>query len=147
MGILGICNDDKEIESFAQKLEQKAREELVSPGGQFGYVNLSSLIQDDIALIVNQIDQLRTRGKGITQSLLQSECYIETELIQMEDRTPRYSPYRFPEREKLQRRLSRIAEERRRFTTTHAEKLDLFHDRLLSLLKKSQQLSYGKKGH
>ena len=81
------------------------------------------------------------------QSLLQSECYIETELIQMENRTPRYSPYRFPEREKLQRRLGRIAEERRRFTMTLAEKLDSFHDRLLSSLKKHQQLNYGREGN
>ena len=140
MGVIRIYNDGNEIKSFAEKLEEKAQERLVSPDRQFGYLSLSSLIQDDIALILDQIEQLRARGKGIMQSLLQSECYIETELIQLEDRTPRYSPYRFPEREKLQRRLSRIAEERRRFTTTHAEKLDSFHDRLLSLLKKHRQL-------
>ena len=70
------------------------------------------------------------------QSLLDSECDIETELMQMEARTPRYSAYRFPEREKLQRRLGHIAVERRQFTMTLADKMDSFHDRLLSLLKK-----------
>lgn len=147
MGFIRIYNDGNEIKSFAKKLEETAQEELVSPGKQFDYLSLNSLIQDDIALILDQIDQLRTRGKGIMQSLLQSECYIETELLQMEDRTPRYSPYRFPEREKLQRRLSRIAEERRRFTMTLAEKLDSFHDRLLLLLKKHRQLNYSREGY
>jgi hypothetical protein len=74
------------------------------------------------------------------QELRQAECEIETELMQMEQRTPRYSPYRFPEREKLQRRLARVGQERRKLTLTLAEKLDGLHDRLLSLLRKHTQV-------
>lgn len=68
------------------------------------------------------------------ESLLQAECYLDTELMGMERRTPRYSPYRFPEREKLQRRLFDVEADRRRLDATVEEKLRELHDRLLRLL-------------
>lgn len=141
MRVIRICNNCDKMQSFTDKLEDKARKVLASPDRKNNYFSLSSLIKNDLALTLNQINKLRTRGKDIFQSLLQSECYVETELMQMDDRTPKYSPYRFSERTKLQSRLGRIAEERRRFTLTHAEKFDSLHDRLLSLLKKHRQLS------
>ena len=128
------------MQSFSEKLEERYREIFKTPNNDKSYFPQSPLIEDDIALTLNQIDELKSRGKDTIQSLLESECYIGTELIQMEARTPRYSPYRFPERAKLQNRLARIAEERRRFKLTHAEKLDSLHNFLLSLLKKHQQL-------
>ena len=133
-------DEDDQIQSIAGKLEERARKVFASKDRQIGKVFRSSFIEDDIALTLHQIDRLRARDRDIRQSLVQAECYINTELIQMEERTPRYSPYRFPEREKLQRRLSRVAEERRRFVISQAEKLDAFHDRLLSQLCKHRQL-------
>ena len=129
------------MQSFSEKLEERCREIFKIPNNDKSYFLQSPLIEDDIALTLNQIDELKSRGKDTIQSLLESECYIGTELIQMEARTPRYSPYRFPERAKLQNRLGRIAEERRRFKLTHAEKLDTLHNQLLSFLKKHRQLS------
>ena len=128
------------MQSFSEKLEERCREIFKIPNNDKSYFLQSPLIEDDIALTLNQIDELKSRGKDTIQSLLESECYIGTELIQMEARTPRYSPYRFPERAKLQNRLGRIAEERRRFKLTHAEKLDTLHNQLLSFLKKHRQL-------
>ena len=126
---------------FSEKLEEKCRSVLtVTNNRQANHFYQNQLIEDDLALTLNQIDELKERGKDTIQSLLESECYIETEIMQMEARTPRYSSYRFPERAKLQSRLGRIAEERRRFTLTHAEKLDSLHNQLLSLLKKHRQL-------
>ena len=133
-------DEDDQIQSFSETLEERARKVFAVEDRQIGKVSRSSFIEDDIALTLHQIDRLRARDRDIRQSLVQAECYINTELIQMEERTPRYSPYRFPEREKLQRRLSRIAEERRRFVISQAEKLDAFHERLLSLLNKHRQL-------
>lgn len=91
-------------------------------------------------LTLEQLDRTRQRWGDIQQSLLQAECYVETELMRMEQRTPRYSPYRFPEREKLQKQLMGIAQERRRLTLTFASRVDELHDRLLSLLHKHEQL-------
>ena len=136
-----ISDEHDQKQAFAEKLEERARNVLSAPA-QHGHFFLGSFIEDEVALTLHQIDRLRSREQDIMQSLLQAECYVETELMQMDQRTPRYSPYRFPEREKMQRRLSRIAEERRRHIIAHAEKLDARHDRLLSLLNKHRQLEH-----
>lgn len=137
-----ICDKSNQMQSFSQKLEEGARNVLGAQNRQASPFFRSSFIEDGIALTLHQIERLRSREQDIMQSLLQAECYVETELMQMEQRTPRYSPYRFPEREKLQRRLSHIAEERRRHVIAHAERLDAHHDRLLSLLNKHGQLEH-----
>ncbi|MCH8133699.1 MAG: hypothetical protein IIA30_14190 [Myxococcales bacterium] len=59
----------------------------------------------------------------------------------MEARTPRYSPTRFPERDKLQRRLLGVEQERRRLIVQREKPLQELHDRLLSLLNKHRQLA------
>ena len=75
------------------------------------------------------------------RSLVRVECYVDTELMQMEQRTPRYSPYRYPEREKLQRRLHHVGGERRKLVVAHEERVQRLHDRLLDLLNKHAQVS------
>ncbi|MEE8113017.1 MAG: hypothetical protein V3T23_01550 [Nitrososphaerales archaeon] len=137
-----ICDKSNQVQSFTEKLEERARKVFAAPGKKIGHFSQSSFFEDAIALTLDHIERLRSREQDITQSLLQAECYVETELMQMEQRTPRYSPYRFPEREKMQRSLIRIAEERRRFSIAHAEKLDGLHDLLLSLLNKHRQLTH-----
>ncbi len=136
----GVRNESEQMQSFAEGLEQRAQDVLAAPATKIGQFSRSSLFEDEIALALHQIDGLRAREQDMMQNMLQAECYIDTELMQMEQRTPRYSPYRFPEREKMQRRLGHLAEERRRLTLAHAEKLDALHNRLLSLLNKHRQL-------
>lgn len=137
-----FCSERDPIQSFTEKLENRARKVVNNTIGRNRNISQSAIMEDDIALTLHQIDRLRAHGQEIGESLLQAECYIDTEIIQMEERTPRYSPYRFPEREKLQRRLGRIDEERRRFNISHAEKMASLHDRLLSLLNKHWQLKF-----
>ena len=91
-------------------------------------------------------DRKRFVNHNVLQNLLDDECEIDTELIQMEARTPTYSPYRFPEREKLQRRRGRISEERRRFLISSGEKLDALNSRLLSLVSKHRLLDLVRDG-
>ena len=129
------------LPSFAQALEDRARRIVSAVTSSASRVSTSSLLEDDVALRLHQIDGLRRLEQDTKRSLLQAECDIETELMQMEQRTPRYSPYRFPEREKLQRRLAQIGQERRRLTMALAERLDALHDRLLSSLHKHWQLN------
>ncbi len=136
-----ICDEGVEAGSFARGLEERARNLLSFRDQQRPGISVSSFIAENIALTLDQIERQRLRGRETFRSLLESECYIGTELIQMEQRTPRYSPYRFPEREKLQRRLGEVARERRHSVLSYAEKLDAFHDRLLSLLTKHRQLT------
>ncbi len=134
--------DEVRPESFTDTLEQRARDAISSCSSwEVEGFSASSILRDEIALTLNQLDGWRARDKDLKQDLLHEECDVDTELMQMEQRTPRYSPYRFPEREKLQRRRGRIKEQQRRLTQTAAEKLDSVHDRLLSLLNKRRLLT------
>ncbi len=126
--------------SFAEQLEQRARNALSVPRRKNGRWSPSSILEDEVALLLHQIDASRARESDVFESLLEEECGIGTELLQMEARTPRYSPYRFPEREKLQRRLGQLSQERRRFSVAQAEKLDGLHERLLGLVGKHRQV-------
>ena len=136
-----ICDEHVEAGSFARGLEERASNLLSSRDQQRPEVSVSSFITENIALTLDQIERQRLRGREIFESLLESECYIGTELIQMEQRTPRYTPYRFPEREKLQRRLGEISKERRRFVVSDTEKLDALHSQLLAFLTKHRQVN------
>ena len=132
---------DSHDESFAVRLEVLARGIAQNETASRETWSPRSSLDDQIRLTLHQLDQTRARSRTASDSILREECYVGTELRQMEDRTPRYSPYRFPEREKLQRRLGSLAQERRRLEFLHGDKLDEFHDRLLSLLGKRRLLS------
>ena len=126
--------------SFTERLEKKAREALGAQRKWNGDWSPSWLLKDEIALTLDQIEGLRFRGRRVELGLLEEECGIGTELMQMEQRTPRYSPFRFPERERMQRRLGDLAKETRRLKTVQAEKLDVLHEKLLGLVGKAKQL-------
>ena len=128
-------------ESFAVRLETLARGVAQHETDPRETWSPRSSLDDQIRLTLHQLEQTRARSRTASDSILQEECYVGTELRQMENRTPRYSPHRFPEREKFQRRLSRLAEERRRMMIIEGAKLDTLHDRLLSLLAKRRLLS------
>ena len=136
-----ISRNPGEALSVPGILEEKAREVLASTQGPDLSLLPSYLVRGELSLLLHQIEQRRVLEKVIEDNLLQQECHITTEMVQMEDRTPRYSLYRFPEREKMQRRLDRIASERRRFQIVRAERLEGLHERLLALLHKHRQLS------
>lgn len=129
-------------ESFTSKLEATARSISQKRHDPKAPWSPASSLDDQIRLALQHIEANRGREQAMNENLLLEECEIGTELLQMEARTPRYSPYRFPEREKLQRRLSRLAQERRRLMITEGEKLDTLHDRLLALLGKRRLLTF-----
>ena len=108
------------------------RDRLWSPG---------SSVEDALAMLLHQLEETRAHERMVSDDLLREECYVGTELRQMEARTPRYSPDRFPEREKFQRRLGQLSQERRRFVTSQVQRLHLLEDRLLSLVEKHRQLT------
>jgi len=98
-------------------------------------------IRREIALVIEQIDRLRAVHDQLVSSLLKIECYVDTELLQMEQRTPPYSPYRYPEREKLQRRLLEIDRERRDRRVVYEQRIAELHQRLLHLLNEHAVLA------
>lgn len=139
MGERSVEGQDRDL-TFAEQIEQRAREAVSARHDRDGRWSPSWLLKDEIALTLDQIEGLRFRGRRVELGLLEEECGIGTELMQMEQRTPRYSPYRFPEREKLQRRRGQLSQERRRFRISEAEKLDGLHEKLLGLVGKEGML-------
>jgi len=125
---------------FTETLEKKARQLKTGLKQDSWDLSLPSIIKREIALTVDQIDQTRKLRDDQLNSLQKSECDINTELIQMEDRTPRYSPYKYPEREKFLRSLQGIEAERRRTKAHTEERLRSLENRLLSLMNKHEQI-------
>jgi len=125
---------------IAAGLEARARRIVARVGTHRIESSVLRGIVDEIALMLDQIDSWRQVKERLVRSLLHGEMYTNTELMQMEARTPRYSPYRFPEREKLQRRLLDIERERRRHDAEHAERMMQLHARLQELLNRHEQV-------
>ncbi len=126
---------------FSRYLEQRARELVSSTRGPVGGSSVTTMLEQEILLTLEQLDGLRALQDRQLRSLCRTECYVDTELMQMEERTPRYSPYRFPEREKFQNRLFLIEAERRKGAVFYEERMQGLQRKLLSLMQKHDQLS------
>ncbi len=128
-----------------EQLEQQARH-LLSGKQKVSYVSSHVSLEQEIDVTLDHLTKVRELHQELRQSLLREECYVDTELMQMEQRTPRYSPHRFPEREKLQRRLGAIGKERRHLALLRLDKLEVLQTRLLTLLNKHSHLAPSQKG-
>ena len=139
----GQNRNSKSHRKTAYGLERRARKLTENlDKGKWSLSPLSSL-EREIALTVDHIERVREIHRNQLKSLFDVETYIDTELMQMEERTPRYSHRRFPEREKSQRRLQSLEAERRKLKSQKQDKLESLHDRLLSLMDKHSLLENG----
>lgn len=141
MAVIRQIVSNREL-SFRETLEERAR--LVARARQTprwdSEWGATAVLERRIAVTLDDLDGARVLRKRQLQSLLRVECYTDTELMQMEQRTPTYSPYRFPERAKLQRRLLKIERERRQLSTQHEDRMQTLHRELLGLLEQHAQL-------
>lgn len=131
------------MNSFTKNLEALAQpiRDRVATGGRSH--TIVSALEQDIALVVDHIQGLRTLNHTLLRSLLRVECYIDTEIIQREPREPVYIDERLAERDRLRNKLQKLEEERRRHAMTYHEKMQELHDRLLSLLQRHAHLQPG----
>ncbi len=134
---------DRRAGNFSQRLEQQARDLISSPRGQTAAFSVTTILEQEIALTLEQLDGLRQLHGRQLRSLCRTECYVDTELMQMEERTPRYSPDRFPERDKFHSRLFLIEAERRKGAVFYEDGMQGLQRRLLSLMQKHEQLNVG----
>ena len=125
---------------FTQALEEKARQLKAGLKQDKWDLSLPSIIKREIALTVDQLDQTRKLRDDQLNSLQKNECEIDTEIMRLEARTPKYSPQQFPEREKFLRSLQGIEAERRRTKAFTEERLRSLENRLLSLMNKHEQI-------
>ena len=126
--------------SFGKSLEDKANELASEKNLPVWDSSIPSMLRREISLTVDQIKRLRDRHDEQFHRLLRLECYVDTDIMQMEARQPRYVHFNFPEREKLKKRLFDIEKDRRNLSLRLEEKTQGLEDRLLSLINKHEQL-------
>lgn len=122
------------LEAKAKEITQHYPEDLDNPSPAFN-------IQREISLTLEEIHRWRQLQEDLKHRLVKSECYVESEKMQMEQRMPRYSHYRFAERHKFQKQLAKIGEEGRKLAVNHEVRMQTMHQRLLSLLNKHAHIS------
>jgi hypothetical protein len=125
---------------FPESLEEKAENIIKDFDFQDWDNSIPAVLKREIALTLDQIKQLRKFHKTQILRLGNTECEIGTEMIQTEDRTPKYSPYKYPEREKFQRQLLGVKSERVRQDVFYQDRLQNLHRILLGLIHKYEQI-------
>ena len=141
VGVWRIIEEEDQQQSFTDVLERRALKVVEdTQRGKWDDASPVAILERDIALAMAQIEGLRDQQQRLRQTLREAECYIDTELMQMELRTPRYSPYRYPEREKLQRRLQQIQRDEMHFAVRESAELRELHGRLLYLINEHGHL-------
>lgn len=125
---------------FRKTLEDKANELAMKSSKAQWDTSIPSMLRREIALTVDQIEQIKFLTKDQMRRLLKQECDINTEMKYYRQGIPWYTTSRFPEEQKLQQRLFDIEKERRNLTTKYLEKRKTLEDRLLDLVNKHEQL-------
>jgi hypothetical protein len=125
---------------FGKTLEDKADQLAAEANIRKPDTSIPGMLRREIALTVDQIKRLRERQDEQFHRLLRLECYVDTDLMQLQQRIPRYAPYHFPEKEKFKQRLFDIEKERRSLSLRVEEKTQGLEDRLLNLINKHEQL-------
>ncbi len=128
------------MSKFTKSLEEKAEFLASVPKREQWDKSIPSIVRREIALTVDQIKRLKEKHEEQFLRLLRIECYVDTDLMRLEERIPRYAPYHFPEKEKFKQRLFEIEKERRNLSLKLEEKTRGLEDRLLALVNRCELL-------
>ena len=141
LGVKRENGQPRERRSFSDELKYRAGEILAATRGPPSRWSPQTALEDELRLLLRHLYLAQHLEERILAELLDRECDIGTELLALEHRTPRYATQRFPEREKIKRRLAELQRERRRFRERQAEKLACLEERLLKLVGRSRILA------
>ncbi|OHB49722.1 MAG: hypothetical protein A2Y10_06070 [Planctomycetes bacterium GWF2_41_51] len=125
---------------FSKSLEEKAQQIIQDFDNRDWDNSIPAILKREIAFTVDQIKRFKEFHNDQIEEFYKTECDIETELLQVESRTPRYSPYKYPEREKLQRQLVGVKSEKRRQEVFYEDRMQNFEKNLLALIHKHEQV-------
>jgi len=125
---------------FGRTLEDKADQLAAEANIRLPDTSIPGMLRREIALTVDQMKRLRDRHDEQFHRLLRLECYVDTDLMQLKQRIPRYAPYHFAQKEQFKQRLFDIEKERRNLSLRIEEKTQGLEDRLLNLINKHEQL-------
>lgn len=136
-----VNNKNKKGIGFRESLENKARSFTKDLNGRIWDSSIPNVIKREIALTLNQIDNLVMLYEKLNKKLLKLETYVNTDILHLKPRPHNYINNKRKERSNLKKRLLKIEDERRRLSLDQEEKLQALHDRLLSLVNKLEQIS------
>jgi len=125
---------------FRKTLEDRANELAAETGTVQWDTSIPSVLRREIALTVEQLEQIKFLTRDQMKRLLQQECEINTQMKEYRLGIPHHTAFRFPEEQKLQQRLFDIEKERRKLSTQYHDKQKTLEDRLLELVNKHEQL-------
>ncbi|MBI9019028.1 MAG: hypothetical protein JEZ07_17390 [Phycisphaerae bacterium] len=125
---------------FKSKLEEKANELSQITSDKIWERSIPATIRREIALTVNQIEQLKKQHAQQFHELLKIECYVNTELKQLKQSIPWYTQQQSGQNDKLHQRLFDIEKERRALSLKLEEKTRGLEDKLLELVNRHEEL-------
>lgn len=125
---------------FTESLEKKAEQIASDVGGHAINNSIPSILKNKIALAVDQIKRLKGFHQNQNSRFSKVESDVGTEILRLEDRLPKYSLTKCPEREKFQKQLIGIKSERRKEESFYEDKLQGLHRHLLELVQKYEQI-------
>ena len=134
--------------NFTGNLEDKARDLVRNMKKKGKAYSVDIVLLENIALILDQIEGMRNLQEEQMKSLLRTECYVDTELLQMRQREYnwRYAPVnagpQFGEKDRLHQRLAGIDAERGKHTMFYEIKLQELQRRLLGLMQRHKQMDF-----
>ena len=128
------------MSKFTKSLEEKAEFLASVPKREQWDKSIPSIVRREIALTVDQIKRLNEKHEEQFLRLLRIECYVDTDLMRLEERIPRYAPYHFPEKEKFKQRLFEIEKERRNLSLKLEEKTQFLETKLMGLINRHGHL-------
>lgn len=126
--------------SFGELIEQQARRTLEQRKAQLWRPDASAVIERQMALVLDQLDLERALHQQCRRELLQQECAIDTQAMQLDRLRPRVMPDD-PDRHRLQEQLRRVEQERRQLRLRHHQQVSLLQERLLGLWHQHRQLN------
>ena len=132
--------------SISQVLENRAKE-LTRLRRDTWDSSVPSVLEKEIALTLGHIEAVRNLHEARRRSLVRAECYVMTELLQIEKHKYSYTLFHFPEQQKLQTMLFKIEQDRQRAAAHEVERLQGLEDRLLNLVSKHIQVNIFENGH
>jgi len=125
---------------FSNRLHDRARQLAAGSNNTDWDTSIPATIRREIALAVDQVEQHKDSHNKQLRQLLQMECAVGTDLMELEQRIPWYTTDNLPGKDKLKQRLFDIEKDRRKLNQKYQEKLHALEDRILNLIHKHQQL-------
>jgi len=126
--------------SFRKTLEDKANELAAQQNLPQWDTSLTAMLRREIALTMDQLDQLKFLKQDQHLRLLRLECDINTQIKRHRQQMPWYVPHHLPQEQKLRQQLLDIGKEKRNLTIRLHDKKHTLEDRLLELINKHEHI-------